>query len=83
MPMAGTVPMKTIVVNGKRCELLPFGGGEPEPGTVIGQRYGRRVYRVLCADGDDYILRNVRNESILMALPRAEVIEEFGIVKEL
>lgn len=73
--------MKTIHVNGEPFQVIPLRGRGVEPGDVVGQRFGRRVYRVLCTDGDDFILRNVRNESIVIALTQREVVEEFGLVK--
>ena len=68
--------MKTIHVNGEPFQVIPLRGRGVEPGDVVG-----RVYRVLCTDGDDFILRNVRNESIVIALTQREVVEEFGLVK--
>ena len=76
--------MKSIVVNGERCRLVPFDRRNAEDavevGCVIGQLFGRRVYRVLCFDGDDVIARNVRNDSLIVALTRSEVADEFGRV---
>lgn len=75
--------MKTIHVNGKPCLLVTDKAREVTSGTIIGQRFGRRVYRVLCEDGDDFICRSVRNENILVSLSRQEVAEEFGFVEPL
>ena len=72
--------MKTIQVNGEPFRVISLRGHGIDPGDVVGQRFGRRVYRVLCADGSDFILRNVRNESIVIALPQQEVVDEFGLV---
>ena len=60
---------------------LPAGESRLQPGTLIGQRFGRRVYRVLCYDGDEIIARNVRHADILVALSAVEVAEEFALVQ--
>ena len=73
--------MKNIIVNGRTCRLSPFGDRPVVPGAIIGQLYGRRVYRVLCFDGDDVIARNVRHEDIIEAFGYDEVLDEFGLVE--
>ena len=69
--------MKIKTVNGERCSLAPLGKRDLLPDTMIGQRFGRRVYRVLCLDGDDVIARNVCNPSLLVAIPCEEAAAEF------
>ena len=73
--------MKKVIVNGRACRVTSFDGRRIDPGIVIGQLEGRRVYRVLCLDGDDVIARNVRHENILEAFRKSEVLNEFGIVE--
>ncbi len=74
--------MKTITVNGEKHTLELFRERDVETGMVIGQRYGRRVYRVLCFDGDEVIARSVRNAGIIVAMSVDEVLDEFGYVTD-
>lgn len=45
------------------------------PGTLVKPRENRVVYRIVCGDGGDTILRNVRTPELLKAVPTAELID--------
>ena len=69
--------MNTVIVNGMRHEVLPLSEAGPELGSVLLWRDHRRVYRLLCRDGDEYVMRNVRHPTVFEAFPISIVEHEF------
>ena len=73
----------TILVNGEPYRKSSLHDVDFGPGTIIAQRFGRRVYRVLCQDGDELVVRNVRHPSLFDALPLDTLKEEYCLVTPL
>ena len=70
----------TIVLGGKRYEVRRTREGDLAPGSYFRDRFGRNVYRFLCMDGDDMILRNVRTPGLIYAQPVDSLFDEYLFV---
>lgn len=61
--------MKKIVVNGEPFETWPLEDEDIQAGTLLGGKMTRKAMRIVCLDGDDAVLRNLRHKSLLEAEP--------------
>ncbi len=73
----------TIHVNGEPYRKSSLRDADFGPGTIIAQRFGRRVYRVLCQDGNELVVRNVRHPGLFDALPLETLRDEYCLVTPL
>ena len=69
-----------VTVNGEPCALRPLAEGDVAPGAMVRCRQGRRVYRVLCEDGPDVVMRNARHPELFDACPRSSMPGLYDLV---
>ena len=59
--------MRTITVKGEPYLVSHLAAGEVAPGLLVTGIRHRKAMRVVCLDGDDVILRNLRHPDMLEA----------------
>lgn len=57
--------MSRTTVDGKLYVARRLGPEDIRPGTLVRGQENRRVYRIVCEDAGDLILRNVRHPDLL------------------
>ena len=68
--------MRFVTVKGNRFEVVSLREGDLRPGAVVRWKESRKALRIVCFDGDDAILRNMRRPDLLEVAPRESVLEE-------
>ena len=68
--------MMRVTVNGERFEAVPLNEGDVRPGALVRWKESRRAFRIVCLDGDDVILRNLRKRDLLEATPKRTMMQE-------
>ncbi len=72
----GKTGKMTVTVNGKRYEAVRLSARDLKPGALVRYRENRKAYRIVCFDGEDAVLRNMRKPSLLEAEPRDALLRE-------
>lgn len=65
-----------VTVLGKRYSCKALEKRDVKPGALIRWQVNRSAYRIVCLDGDDAILRNLRSPHLLEAVPAASLLSE-------
>ena len=65
-----------VIVNGRRYSTAPMTEEDMRPGAFIRWKESRRAFRIVCIDGDDVILRNIRKPNLLEAVASGSLVEE-------
>ena len=68
--------MMRVVVNGNNYETLTMNADDIRPGSFVRWKESRRAFRIVCLDGDDVILRNLRKRDLLEATPKRTMMQE-------
>ena len=66
--------MRKVTVKGKSYVSAPLSIDDVAPGILLVGLFSRRAMRVVCLDGQDAILRNLRHPDLL----EAEAIEKLA-----
>ena len=74
--------MKTITINGKQHVARPMSEAEACIGAVVRNRFGRGAYRILCFDGADAIMRDVRRPESVVIWEADQIPRDFLIVEQ-
>ena len=72
--------MKLVTVNGKPHKLRAMTAKDLKAGTLIRPFENRSVYRIVCQDGDEYIIRNVRYAGLIDAVEPDEIVSRYHCV---
>jgi hypothetical protein len=72
---------KTIRINGREFRARPMREGEAAHGALLRDRNGRNVYRYLCDDGAEAVLRNVRRPERFEAWDASRLARDFLLVE--
>lgn len=72
--------MKLVTVNGKPHKLRSMTTADLKPGTLIRPFENRSVYRIVCRDGEEYIVRNVRYAGLIEAVEADEIVSRYHCV---
>ncbi len=73
---------KLIQIAGEPYLARPFRAGEqPAPGMVLRDRYGVNVFRYLCDDGAEAVLRNVRRTDRFLACDASSLGRDYLVVE--
>lgn len=65
--------MAVVRINGVKHRVRRIERADIVAGALVKPRENRNVYRVICSDGGDIIVRNVRTPSILVAVPARDL----------
>lgn len=72
--------LKTVMFNGEPREARPLTERDMAQGTLLRHCSGRATYRLLCRDGDEAVLRNVRYPDRIAAWPVEALARDFLVV---
>ena len=67
--------MRKVMVKGEPYVAGPLRDADVRPGALVSGIFNRRAMRIVCLDGDDVILRNLRHPDLLEAEPLARMQE--------
>ena len=71
---------KTVIVAGKRYRTRVPRAADAVPGTWVRSVFNRCAYRLVCEDGDELVLRNIRHPDLFETCTRRELLEDFLVV---
>lgn len=74
---------KSVIVNGSPCVCSQLHGPDVRPGALVKQRTGRRAFKVVCLDGDEAVLRNLRYPDKVVAVSAAAMCADFVKIEPL
>lgn len=72
--------MKHVRVNGEVYTARTMRIEDVRPGTIVRGIEHRRVYRLLCEDGDELIMRNVRHPDLVEVAKTSYVLENCWVL---
>ena len=73
--------MRRVVVKGEPYHAVPLKEGDVRPGVLVAGTLNRRAMRVVCLDGPDVILRNLRFPAVLEAEPLEKMPEYYDRIE--
>ncbi len=74
--------MRNVALNGNKYVVRPLREEDVRPGALLAGKFNRKVMRVVCFDGDDAILRNVRHPNLTEVEPASALRKFYDCIPE-
>ena len=65
------------IVNGQKYDVVRLRKEDLVPGVFVREAVGRRAYRVLCIDGEEIVMRNLRKPALFEAVSLSDIDRDF------